>query len=60
MGAAQADVAVQGDRARRQLLARVSDARRRSDALFQVVQVDSMYERPIPERHRIVFYLGHL
>ncbi len=60
MGAAQADVAVQGDRARRQLLARLSGARRRSDALFQVVQADSMYERPIPERHRIIFYLGHL
>ena len=42
------------------LLERVSDARHRSDALFQIVQPDSMYERPIPERHRIIFYLGHL
>ena len=36
------------------------DARRRSDALFNLVLADSMYERPIPERHRIIFYLGHL
>jgi len=42
------------------LLLRMSDARRRSDALFQVVRADSLYERPIPERHRIIFYIGHL
>ena len=35
-------------------------ARRQTDELFQVVHDDSFYERPIPERHRIVFYLGHL
>ena len=27
---------------------------------FRLVRPDSMYERPIPERHRIIFYLGHL
>src|SRR6478672_3185828 len=42
------------------LLERVSDARRRSDALFEIVQPDAMYDRPIPERHRIIFYIGHL
>ena len=53
--------AVQGDVAsRRQLLERVAHARRRSDALFDAVRPDAMYERPIPERHRIVFYVGHL
>ncbi|MFZ0864419.1 MAG: SUMF1/EgtB/PvdO family nonheme iron enzyme [Candidatus Sulfotelmatobacter sp.] len=52
---AQPDLAV-----RRQLLERVSDARRRSDALFNIVRSDSIYERPIPERHRIIFYVGHL
>jgi ergothioneine biosynthesis protein EgtB len=36
------------------------DARRESDALFSIVQPDALFERPIPERHRIVFYLGHL
>src|SRR5579864_6324288 len=42
------------------LLERISDARRRSDALFQTVQSEAMYDRPIPERHRIIFYVGHL
>lgn len=41
-------------------LERVFDARRRSDALFDLVRADSLYERPIPERHRIIFYVGHL
>ena len=31
-----------------------------SDALFNLVRPGSLYERPIPERHRIIFYLGHL
>jgi len=39
---------------------RIADARRRSDQLFEIVRPDSMYERPIPERHRIIFYVGHL
>ena len=39
---------------------RVLEARQQSDALFQIVPPDSMFERPIPERHRIIFYLGHL
>ena len=42
------------------LLVRLSGARLRSDALFRIVREDSLYERPIPERHRIVFYIGHL
>ncbi|HEX4784196.1 MAG TPA: SUMF1/EgtB/PvdO family nonheme iron enzyme [Candidatus Sulfotelmatobacter sp.] len=45
---------------RRQLLERIADARRRSDELFKIVQPGSIYERPIPERHRIIFYVGHL
>jgi ergothioneine biosynthesis protein EgtB len=55
MLAAQGDVAV-----RHKLLERVSEARRRSDALFNIVRSNSMFERPIPERHRIIFYVGHL
>jgi ergothioneine biosynthesis protein EgtB len=31
-----------------------------TDGLFRIVREDSLYERPIPERHRINFYLGHL
>src|SRR4029077_8007044 len=45
---------------RESLLARLADARAQTDALFDVVRPDSLYERPIAERHRIVFYLGHL
>jgi gamma-glutamyl hercynylcysteine S-oxide synthase len=43
-----------------QLVPRLTDARRITDALFELVRPDSLYERPIPERHRIVFYIGHL
>ena len=42
------------------LLARIAEARRRSDQLFEIVRADSLYERPIGERHRIIFYVGHL
>src|SRR5579863_7232905 len=55
MPTAQKDVAIE-----QSLLERVSDARRRSDALFDIVRSDAMYDRPIPERHRIIFYVGHL
>src|SRR5712692_10238803 len=36
------------------------EARARTDTLFGLVKPDAFYERPIPERHRIIFYLGHL
>ena len=42
------------------LLERMVDARRRSDVLFDIVRTDAIYDRPIPERHRIIFYVGHL
>jgi iron(II)-dependent oxidoreductase len=38
----------------------LAHARAVTDALFTTVHAQAMYERPIPERHRIVFYLGHL
>jgi iron(II)-dependent oxidoreductase len=38
----------------------LQQARRRTDDLFKLVQPESLYDRPIPERHRMVFYLGHL
>ena len=53
-------VAQNGVAVRDGLMERVYDARRRSDALFSVVRTGSLYERPIPERHRIIFYVGHL
>src|SRR5882724_1406203 len=43
-----------------ELLPRLLEARRQTDALFDLVRRDSLYERPIPERHRIIFYIGHL
>ena len=42
------------------LLLELSKARARSDDLFDIVRPEAFYERPIPERHRIIFYLGHL
>ncbi len=46
---------------RRQVLAaQLSEARKQTDELFAIVRPDAMYERPIAQRHRLVFYLGHL
>jgi iron(II)-dependent oxidoreductase len=42
------------------LLKRLAEARSQSDSLFGLIDGDSFYERPIGERHRLVFYLGHL
>jgi formylglycine-generating enzyme required for sulfatase activity len=38
----------------------LKEARRRTDGLFALVSPEAMYARPIPERHRLIFYLGHL
>jgi formylglycine-generating enzyme required for sulfatase activity len=38
----------------------LSQARAQTDSLFKLVDPAALYERPIPERHRIIFYLGHL
>ncbi len=45
---------------RQTLLHRFFEARKETDKLFTLVRADSLYARPIPERHRIAFYLGHL
>ena len=55
MQATQNPVSIPGE-----LLQRFAEARTESDRLFGVVRRDALYERPIPDRHRIVFYLGHL
>src|SRR5579863_3971745 len=31
-----------------------------TDELFEVLHPSALYERPIAERHRIIFYIGHL
>lgn len=35
-------------------------ARQRTDELFRLVPDELLFERPIAERHRLAFYLGHL
>jgi ergothioneine biosynthesis protein EgtB len=45
---------------RGQLIARLAESRAMTDELFRVVRTEALYDRPIPERHRIVFYVGHL
>lgn len=42
------------------LLRRLGEARQQSDALFALVRPEYLYQRPIAERHRIIFYVGHL
>jgi len=55
MLAAQSDAATRHD-----LIEQLANARHRTDELFAVVRPDFLYERPIAERHRIIFYIGHL
>jgi iron(II)-dependent oxidoreductase len=40
--------------------ARWGEAQAASDQLWQVLRPTAFYERPVAERHRLVFYLGHL
>jgi gamma-glutamyl hercynylcysteine S-oxide synthase len=44
----------------RHLLQQIESARARTDQLFTLLQPGALYARPIPERHRLIFYLGHL
>jgi len=47
-------------RIRHDLHTRLLDARAQTDELFRIVRDEAIYDRPIPERHRIIFYLGHV
>ena len=47
-------------RTRHDLHKRIINARAQTDALFGIVREEAMYDRPIAERHRIIFYLGHV
>ena len=42
------------------LIQRLAAARAQTDELFAIVRPEALYDRPIAERHRIIFYLGHL
>ncbi len=45
---------------RQPLLERLRAARQRTDALFEWLKPSALLERPIAERHRLIFYVGHL
>jgi formylglycine-generating enzyme required for sulfatase activity len=38
----------------------LDQARARTDTLFALVRPNALYRRPVVERHRLIFYLGHL
>jgi formylglycine-generating enzyme required for sulfatase activity len=42
------------------LLEELQAARAESDRLFGILKAEALYERPIAERHRVIFYVGHL
>jgi iron(II)-dependent oxidoreductase len=42
------------------LAKRLNEARKQTDSLFEIVKPEALYDRPVAERHRIIFYLGHL
>ncbi len=43
-----------------QVLQTINSARVTTDGLFNRIRPDSLYARPVPERHRFIFYMGHL
>ncbi|HTR34793.1 MAG TPA: SUMF1/EgtB/PvdO family nonheme iron enzyme [Bryobacteraceae bacterium] len=46
--------------ASRTLLGRLQCAREQTDKLFDLMRPEALYSRPVAERHRLIFYLGHL
>ncbi|MGH9447830.1 MAG: SUMF1/EgtB/PvdO family nonheme iron enzyme, partial [Terriglobia bacterium] len=52
--------ATAGARLRHSLISSFRDARERTDGMFSLILPEAYYDRPIPERHRMIFYLGHL
>jgi len=42
------------------LRSRLAYARRVTDSLFEMLKPEALLSRPIRERHRVIFYLGHL
>ncbi len=47
-------------RIRHDLHTKLLEARAQTDEVFRVVREEAIYDRPIPERHRIIFYVGHV
>jgi ergothioneine biosynthesis protein EgtB len=52
--------AADADALRQRLFAELHAARSRTDALFGWLRPAGFFARPIAERHRLIFYLGHL
>src|SRR4030095_4373766 len=42
------------------MIEKLRQARCITDGLFDLIREKSLYDRPIPRRHRLIFYLGHL
>jgi formylglycine-generating enzyme required for sulfatase activity len=42
------------------LLSELYSVRRQSDRLFDILRPEALYDRPIAQRHRVIFYIGHL
>jgi gamma-glutamyl hercynylcysteine S-oxide synthase len=42
------------------LTAQLDDARAQTDALFSLLDPKALYDRPVADRHRLIFYLGHV
>ncbi len=42
------------------LTERLHSARAQTDALFSLIDRKALYDRPVPDRHRLIFYLGHV
>ena len=38
----------------------MTQTRAQTDSLFRLIRPEAWYERPVPMRHRLIFYLGHL
>lgn len=47
-------------RIRHDLQTRLLQARSRTDEIFSLIRGEALYDRPIAERHRLIFYLGHV
>src|SRR5579871_42448 len=47
-------------RIRHDLQTRLVQSRARTDEIFSLIREEALYDRPIAERHRLVFYLGHV
>ncbi len=42
------------------LKSQLDAARAQTDALFSLLEPNAIYDRPVSQRHRLIFYLGHL